>query len=216
MAPTEFSHWRPHPWHGLDTGRAPPLHVNSYIEITPFDLIKYEVDKSTGYLRVDRPQRTSSQPPALYGFIPRTYCGRAVAALCPGAERGDGDPLDICVLSERPITRSEVIVPARVVGGIQLLDRGEADDKIIAVLEGDLMWSGISDLDDLPRILVERLQHYFSTYKLVPGAEVQIELRQTYGREHAARVVEAAMHDYRTLISALPGKHDGQSPAIPD
>src|SRR5919108_6110568 len=164
----KFSEARPHPWHGLEVGREPPVWVNAYIEITPFDLIKYEVDKNTGYLRVDRPQRTSSQPPALYGFIPRTYCGPQIAALCPGAERGDGDPLDICVISERPIARAELIVPARVVGGIQLLDRGEADDKIVAVLEGDYVWSGVSDLSDLPIILVERLQHYFSTYKLVP------------------------------------------------
>ena len=103
MTAPAFSQWRPHPWHGLETGRDPPLHVNAYIEITPFDLIKYEVDKTTGYLRVDRPQRTSSQPPALYGFIPRTFCGERVRALCPGAVRGDGDPLDICVISERPI-----------------------------------------------------------------------------------------------------------------
>ena len=142
----EFHEWRPHPWHGLATGRELPLHVNAYIEITPFDLIKYEVDKASGYLRVDRPQRTSSQPPSLYGFVPRTYCGDKVAALCPGAQRGDGDPLDICVLSERPIARSEIIVPARIVGGLQLLDRGEADDKIIAVLEGDLIW-GAGDGD---------------------------------------------------------------------
>jgi inorganic pyrophosphatase len=205
MAGSDFSQWRPHPWHGLEVGREPPLHVNSYIEITPFDLIKYELDKTTGYLRVDRPQRTSSQPPALYGFIPRTYCGDRIAALCPGAERGDGDPLDVCVLSERPIARCEVIVPARVVGGLQLLDRGEADDKIVAVLEGDFMWSGISELTDLPTILVERLEHYFSTYKLAPGVDRQIEVQRVYGREHAARVVEAAMADYRTLLSQGSG-----------
>ncbi|MEX1184148.1 MAG: inorganic pyrophosphatase [Gemmatimonadota bacterium] len=199
-----FSPWRPHPWHGLETGREPPLFINSYIEITPFDLVKYEVDKATGYLRVDRPQRTSSQPPALYGFIPRTYCGEAVASLCPGAQRGDGDPLDICVLSERPIARSEIIVPARVVGGIQLLDRGEADDKIIAVLEGDLMWTSVDDVADLPTILVERLEHYFSTYKLVPGADLQIRVQQTYGAAYAARVVEAAMADYGELTAAQP------------
>ena len=76
----EFHEWRPHPWHGLEVGRQPPLSVNAYIEITPFDLIKYEVDKTTGYLRVDRPQRTSSLPPSLYGFIPRTYCAARVAA----------------------------------------------------------------------------------------------------------------------------------------
>lgn len=202
MARQDFARWRPHPWHGLEIGRDPPLHVNSYIEITPFDLIKYELDKVTGYLRVDRPQRTSSQPPALYGFIPRTYCGAEIAALCPGAERGDGDPLDVCVLSERPISRCEVIVPARVVGGIQLLDRQEADDKIIAVLEGDFMWSGVADLAELPEILVERLEHYFSTYKLVPRAHRQIEVQRVYGVEHATRVVDAAMADYETLTRA--------------
>ncbi|MEX2177364.1 MAG: inorganic pyrophosphatase [Gemmatimonadaceae bacterium] len=203
MPRSEFSQWRPHPWHGLSIGKAPPLHVNSYIELTPFDVIKYEVDKASGYLRVDRPQRTSSQPPALYGFIPRTFCGDEVAKLCPGAQRGDGDPLDVCVLSERPITRAEIIVPSRVVGGFQLLDRGEADDKIIAVLEGDLMWSELTDLHELPTILVERLEHYFSTYKLVKGvSDAQIKVQQVYGADHAARVVSAAVADYRTLVAA--------------
>ena len=197
---TEFHEWRPHPWHGLEPGRELPLFVNAYIEITPFDVIKYEVDKGSGYLRVDRPQRTSSQPPSLYGFIPRTYCGPEVAALCPGAERGDGDPLDICVISERPIARSELIVPARVVGGLQLLDRGEADDKIVAVLEGDFVWGEVRDIGELPRILVERLHHYFSTYKLVPGAQPQITVQRSYGVEHAERVVAAALADYSTLV----------------
>jgi inorganic pyrophosphatase len=109
---TKHIEWRPHPWHGLETGDDPPRVVNAYIEITPFDLVKYEVDKLTGYLRVDRPQRTSSQPPALYGFIPRTYCGERVAALAPKSTRGDGDPLDICVISERPISKSEILLRA--------------------------------------------------------------------------------------------------------
>jgi inorganic pyrophosphatase len=189
-----------HPWHGLEVGRKPPEHVNAHIEITPYDLIKYEVDKSTGYLRVDRPQPTFSHPPALYGFIPRTYCGTRVEALFPGADRGDGDPLDICVISERPISRSEVIVPACILGGIQLLDRGEADDKVIVVLEGDHVWRNAADLEDLPPILVERLQHYFATYKLVPGAENQISVRGVCGRGHALVVVEAAIEDYKDLL----------------
>src|SRR5688572_11529489 len=155
MTPAAFSQWRPHPWHGLSTGKAPPFDVNAYIEINPFDTIKYEVDKSSGYLRVDRPQRTSSQPPALYGFIPQTYCGDRIAALCPGAKKGDGDPLDICVFSERPITRAEIILPARIVGGLQLVDKGEADDKIVAVLEGDLMWGDLTEMTELPAIVIE-------------------------------------------------------------
>ncbi len=202
MKRPQFAQWRPHPWHGLEAGRELPLCVNAYVEITPFDLIKYEIDKASGYLKVDRPQRTSSQPPSLYGFVPRTYCGPKIAALCPGAERGDGDPLDICVLSERPIQRAEIIVPARVVGGLQLLDRGEADDKLIAVLEGDFVWGGLTDVGELPSILVERLQHYFSTYKLVPGAPQQIAVQEIYGAGHAARVVEAALEDYKALLSA--------------
>ena len=201
MSPTEFSQWRPHPWHGLSAGKAPPLDVNAYIEITPFDTIKYEVDKSSGYLRVDRPQRTSSQPPALYGFIPRTYCGDRIAALCPGAKKGDGDPLDVCVFSERAITRSEIIVPARIVGGLQLVDKGEADDKIIAVLEGDLMWDELAEVDDLPAILIERLEHYFMTYKMIGAEKPQIAVQRRYGSDHARRVVEAAMADYAELIS---------------
>ena len=203
MPSSEFSQWRPHPWHGLPAGKEPPLHINAYIELTPFDTIKYEVDKVSGYLRVDRPQRTSSQPPALYGFIPRTYCGAEVAKLCPGAQRGDGDPLDVCVLSERPITHSEIIVPSRVLGGFQLVDRGEADDKIIAVLEGDLMWNDLTDIHQLPKILVERLEHYFSTYKLVKGvSDAQIKVQQVYGNDHAFRVVDAAMNDYRALVAS--------------
>ncbi|MGZ8444917.1 MAG: inorganic diphosphatase, partial [Candidatus Binatia bacterium] len=70
----QISQFRPHPWHGLPAGPEPPELLNAYIEITPFDLMKYEIDKVSGYLRVDRPQRTSAQPPTLYGFIPRTYC----------------------------------------------------------------------------------------------------------------------------------------------
>src|SRR5512133_3962693 len=84
--------WRPHPWHGLELGPDPPDVVHAFIEITPFDVIKYEVDKTTGYLRVDRPQRSSSLPPTLYGFIPRTYCGGRVGALSTAVKKGDGDP----------------------------------------------------------------------------------------------------------------------------
>lgn len=112
----EFYEFRPHPWHGLQTGPNPPEIVNAYIEITPFDLIKYEVDKISGYLKADRPQRTSSQPPALYGFIPKTFCGETFRKLSPSAIRGDGDPLDICVISERPISKSEIILRARPIG----------------------------------------------------------------------------------------------------
>jgi inorganic pyrophosphatase len=180
--------------------------VHAYIEITPFDLVKYEIDKVTGYLRVDRPQRTSSQPPALYGFIPQTYCGSRVGALCKGSECGDGDPLDICVVSERPITKSEVILNVRVVGGIQMIDDGEADDKIVAVLENDSFWGDVKDISELPEILVERLRHYFSTYKLVPGQESPFSIERVYDSSYAFQVIEAAIEDYDQEYGQLDRK----------
>jgi len=176
----------------------------------PTDTVKYELDKASGIMRVDRPQRFSSLCPTLYGFVPQTYCGETVGKRCD--ERlgrtgiiGDGDPLDICVVSERPIDRSEIIVPTRVVGGIQLLDRGEADDKIIGVLENDLIWGDARDVSELPHILVERLRHYFSTYKLIPGGDPQIVIQEIYGHEHAMQVVEASIADYETLLAVGEG-----------
>jgi inorganic pyrophosphatase len=200
--PKPFYRWRPHPWHGLELGPEPPRVVNAYIEITPFDLVKYEIDKTTGYMLVDRPQRTSSQPPTLYGFIPRTYCGDRVHALSPKAERGDGDPLDICVLSERPLSRAEVILEARIIGGLQAIDGGEADDKIIAVLENDKFWQSAEDIGDLPDILLERLRHYFSTYKMVPGQPSQMSIERVFDREYALRVVMAAIEDYEEAFGS--------------
>lgn len=195
--PQPFYRWRPHPWHGLDIGPDPPRFVHAYIELTPYDLVKFEVDKVTGYLWVDRPQRTSSIPPTLYGFIPRTYGGDAVSKLSPSSKRGDRDPLDICVVSERPISRGEVVLNAKVVGGLQVIDGGEADDKIIAVLEKDLFWGEIDSLEELPETMVERLKHYFTTYKLVPGEESTISIDRSYGLDHALMVVEAAIEDYQ-------------------
>jgi inorganic pyrophosphatase len=180
-----------------------------YVEITPFDLVKYEMDKETGYLRVDRPQRTSSSPPTLYGFIPGTYCGPRMAALSPRSDRGDGDPLDVCVISERPISRADLILEARVVGGIQAVDHGEADDKIVAVLDGDAIWSGVHEISELPPALVERLRHYLSTYKLVVGEEPHVRVVSTYGAEHAWRVVDASIRDYGDAFGRRVEKRGG-------
>lgn len=198
--------YRPHPWHGLEIGPDPPELLNAFIEITPFDLMKYEVDKDSGYLRIDRPQRGSSQPPALYGFIPRTFCHDEVQRLSPTSVRGDGDPLDICVLSERPITRNEIIVRARVVGGLQMIDHGDADDKVIAVLDNDYVYGSARDIADVPAVLVERLQHYFATYKLVPERPSSVTIEQVYGRTHALEVVSASIRDYEIAFAGLDSR----------
>lgn len=192
-----FDVFRPHPWHGIETGKNPPHLVNAYIEISPSDGIKYEIDKVSGYLIVDRPQLTSSLPPALYGFIPRTYSSTHVAALSKTAENGDHDPLDICVLSERQITKSEIIVPARVVGGLRLIDRDEADDKIIAVLESDPYFQDVLDIKDLSDVYLSRLVHYFLTYKLKPGEAPKTKIEKQYGRLEAEKVITAAIKDYK-------------------
>ena len=203
-----FRH-RPHPWHGLSTGNNPPLEVDAFIELTPFDVIKYETDKLTGYLRVDRPQRTSSTPPTLYGFVPRTWCGPRVAKLSPTSKVGDGDPLDICVLTERPVDRTEVLLKTRVIGGIGMIDGNEADDKILAVMVQDAVYGDAEDISDVPKPLIDRLQHYFSTYKLLPGVAVDVTVAGVYGRDHAMEVVSAAVADYQEEYGGSPPVPDG-------
>lgn len=202
---TEYNRWRRHPWHGLkarpDDSKLDVM--RAYIEITPSDTVKYEIDKVSGFLMVDRPQRTTSTPPALYGFIPQTYCGERVAAMCNDADEADGDPLDICVFSERLITKTDILLSARVVGGIQMIDDGEADDKIIAVVKGDNVWGDVQDITDLPPIKIERLQHYFSTYKMQPGKDIEIKVDHVYGREEALQVIEASMQDYEAEYGHL-------------
>lgn len=192
---------RPHPWHGLDVGPNPPSVVYAFVEITPFDLVKYELDKDTGYLMVDRPQDTSSLPPALYGIIPQTYCGDGVAALMQGADQGDHDPLDIVVLSERSISRGDVLLRAHVVGGIPTLDHGHADDKIVAVLEDDALWGGITDISELPQGLITRLQHYFASYKTQPNELSEVVVGNLYNATHAKKVITTAMGDYQKTFS---------------
>jgi inorganic pyrophosphatase len=176
--------------------------VNAFVEITSFDTIKYEVDKKTGYMRVDRPQRSSSLPPSLYGFVPRTYCGDRVGQLSEYTDIGDGDPLDICVLSERPIDRSEVILKARVVGGLHMIDEGEADDKIISVLSNDQYYKNVTDISEIPEVLIERLRHYFATYKMIPGKEVDVSVERVYGKEEAYKVIEASVKDYDEMFGS--------------
>lgn len=193
---------RPHPWHGLPVGPNVPEVVTAYIEITQTDEVKYEVCKDSGYLKVDRPFRATNFMPSIYGFIPRTYCGEKVRALAPQASVGDGDPLDIVVISERRVERSDILVDAVVIGGLQMIDGGEADDKIVAVIKGDPIWGAVRDIEELPPILVERMRHYFETYKYVPGEPAkEVSIDRVYGRAHAFDVIRAAMEDYQSLIA---------------
>jgi inorganic pyrophosphatase len=197
---------RAHPWHGVEPGKDTPEWVTAYIEIVPNDGMKYELDKDTGLLRLDRPQRFSSQCPTLYGFIPRSYCGVKVAERAmqrTGLEelKGDGDPMDICVLSERAIPHGDFLVRCRPIGGLRMVDHGEADDKIIAVLEADAVYGRIEELAQLPNALVDRLRHYFLSYKQLPGEEQRaVSIEEVYGRVEAHGVIRRSLQDYRVEV----------------
>lgn len=194
--------YKAHPWHGIHPGEKAPTIVTAFIEMVPTDTIKYEIDKTSGYLKIDRPQKFSNTVPTLYGFIPQTYCAEHVAEFAElksgkSVAKGDGDPLDICVLSERTVTHSDIILQAVPVGGFRLLDRGEADDKIIAVMKGDEFYRQWNDVSDCPESYINRLRHYFLTYKNLPGEEGSCEIANVYGREEAHEVIRRAMEDYR-------------------
>lgn len=191
--------FRAHPWHGVSSGKNPPRLLTAYIEITAHDGVKYELDKESGILKVDRPQLHSSLPPMLYGFIPQTYCGERVAKLTQ-VTKGDGDPLDVCVFSERVITQPDILLPCRVIGGLTLVDKGEADDKILAVLDNDPYWTHANDIVDIPEMLIKRIEHYFLTYKQLPGEVCPVEIRRRYGVKDAEAVVQAAIQDYTTAF----------------
>ena len=191
--------YQAHPWHGLSAGVNAPGSVTVFVELVPSDTVKYEVDKTSGFLRLDRPQRYSSLSPEPYGFIPRTLCDARVAALGARAGvRGDQDPLDICVLTERTLNHGGVLVTARPIGGLRMFDGDEVDDKIIAVLESDPTYADWTDLDDCPEVMVDRIRHYFLTYKDMPGeGPRRVEIADAYDAATARAVIEASMADYR-------------------
>lgn len=196
-----------HPWHGIDLGNNVPEEVTAFIEIVPTDTVKYEVDKASGYLSIDRPQKYSNIVPALYGFLPKTYCGALVAELTNKELKrwdinGDRDPLDICVLTEKDVTHGDIIAKARPIGGFRLLDHAEADDKIIAVLKNDVIYGHYTDISQLPKEVVKRLVHYFTTYKDLPTDEKpRMVLTDIYGRKMAYDVIWRAMEDYNLEIA---------------
>ncbi|MBU2499803.1 MAG: inorganic pyrophosphatase [bacterium] len=195
--------FRAHPWHGVSIGDEAPDVVTAFIEIVPSDTVKYELDKPTGHLKVDRPQKFSNVYPTLYGLIPQTYCGERTAEFCmKQASRtgivGDGDPLDICVLAEKSITHGDILLPVTPIGGLRMIDGNEADDKIIAVMRGDAIYGHMKDLYECPPALVDRLKHYFLTYKDAPGARCkrETEITHVYGRDEAQEVIERSVLDY--------------------
>jgi inorganic pyrophosphatase len=200
--------YKSHPWHGVHIGKNAPNIVTSFIEMVSTDTVKYEIDKESGYLMLDRPQKYSSLLPALYGFLPQTFCGKRVGDFCSEKVNrkgivGDGDPIDVCVLTEKTIAHGDILVNAKPIGGFRMIDGNEADDKIIAVMNHDAVYGKYEDVSELPEYVVKRLKHYFLTYKDLPGTPTVAEIPHIYGAEEAREVIKMAMDDYSDRFDNL-------------
>lgn len=201
--------FKSHPWHGVSIGKQAPEQITAYIEIVPTDTVKYELEKITGYLTIDRPQKYSNICPALYGLIPQTLCGEKTARFCADKTGrrdliGDQDPLDICVLTENPIGHGDILLRAIPIGGLRMIDGDEADDKIIAVLKDDGVYGGMTSIHEIPQKVIQRLEHYFLTYKDAPGAErTEVEITHVYDRDEAHSVINESRADYLTEFAHL-------------
>jgi inorganic pyrophosphatase len=210
-----------HPWHGVELGPQAPRRVTVYVEIVPTDTVKYELDKESGILKVDRPQLFSNVCPSPYGLMPRTLCATEVAAWASehsgrGDIVGDDDPLDVLVLTEKALTHGNILVQAIPIGGLGLIDGDEADDKIVAVLAGDAVYGGVEDISHLPALLVDRLKHYFLTYKQAPEASrPACELSRVYGRAEAFEVIRRSQADYEARFGAFHRALDAGPEARP-
>jgi inorganic pyrophosphatase len=170
-----------HPWHGAHYGQKAPAQVNGLIEISQGSRSKYEIDKDTGLLKLDRVIFSSFIYPVNYGFIPQTL-GQ------------DGDPLDILVICSQAI-QPLCLVEATVIGNMQMIDQGERDDKIIAVAAKDPTVNHITDIDELPNHFFSELKQYFEQYKVLENKVVEIDNFQS--KAEAYKVIEEAIDFYK-------------------
>lgn len=173
------------PWHDINSGKNAPEYVNGIIEIPKGSRAKYELDKDSGMLKLDRVLYSAMYYPSNYGFIPQTYCE-------------DKDPLDILVLSQIDIVPM-CMVTAKVIGVMRMLDNGEADDKIIAVAANDMSVNHINDIDELPPHTIKELQNFFEDYKKLENKTVVVEEFQN--KELALEIVQQSMRDYQEKFS---------------
>lgn len=173
------------PWHKVSIGENEPDIVNGIIEIPKNTRAKYELDKDSGLLLMDRVIYSSMYYPANYGFIPQTYCD-------------DQDPLDILVLSQITIVPM-CIVRSKVIGVMRMIDNGEADDKIIAVAENDMSVNHFNDISELPKHFIKEMKNFFEDYKKLENKTVSIEEFQD--ADTAKKILKQAMVDYKSYIS---------------
>ena len=179
-----------HPWHDLpnnpeDAERG----FNVVIEIPKGSKVKYELDKPSGMLRVDRMLYSAVHYPANYGFLPRSYCD-------------DGDPLDVLVLGAEPVVPL-TLMRARAIGVMHMRDEGKADDKVIAVQVDDPAFAGTSDISQLPDHISRQIQRFFLDYKALENKAVEVD--DMNSAAEALRVVTEALRLYRSVESKLRG-----------
>ena len=179
-----------HPWHGATFGEKAPERVNALIEIPQGSRTKYEIDKATGLLKLDRVIYSSFHYPVNYGFIPQTL-------------GHDNDPLDILVLCSQSI-QSLCLVDATVIGNMQMIDSGEMDDKIIAVATNDPSVNHITSIEEMPKHFTAELRNYFEQYKVLESKQVQIEEFQT--KETAYRIIKDAISFYKENFATNAAK----------
>lgn len=172
---------RQHPWHDVSYGEDAPEKVMGIIEIPKNTRAKYELDKDSGMLILDRVIYSSMYYPTNYGFIPQTYCD-------------DEDPLDILVLSQIEIVPM-CLVEAKVIGVMQMLDGGEMDDKIIAVAANDMSVAHFNDVSELPEFWKKEMRNFFQDYKKLENKTVEVEEFQ--GRDKAMEIVKQSIEDYK-------------------
>nr|WP_295871123.1 inorganic diphosphatase [uncultured Chitinophaga sp.] len=172
------------PWHSVSPGSEVPHVVNAIIEIPKGCRAKYELDKESGLLKLDRVLYSSVYYPANYGFIPQSYCD-------------DHDPLDILVLSQIECVPM-CIIEAKVIGVMQMVDGGEADDKIIAVAANDMSVNHINDISELPPHFIDEMRHFFEEYKRLEKKSVIVEEFQN--KEKAEKIITQSFEDYRKIF----------------
>jgi inorganic pyrophosphatase len=180
-----------HPWHDINPGNDAPAFVKSIIEIPKGSKGKYELDKESGLLRLDRVLFSSVHYPANYGFIPQTYCD-------------DHDPLDILVICSIDVIPMSII-EAKVIGVMEMIDGNERDDKIIAVARHDMSVNYINDLSELPPHTLVELKRFFEDYKMLEHQNVIVE--QFLHKEKAFEIVLESMKLYQDKRDILLNKH---------
>ena len=178
-----------HPWHGIEIGKNAPDVVTTLIEVPKGSKVKYEIDKKSGLLLVDRILSSSVHYPANYGFIPKTYCD-------------DKDPLDILVLGQEPLLPMSIL-NAKVIGVMKMIDQGEGDDKIIAVHADDPEFKHYESIDELPQHILKTLRCFFETYKLLEKKEVIIE--GFFGPAEAKQIIKDSIALYEASKTTLTG-----------